>query len=200
MTLLGILLSMATMGLAGGIIAGKKKKTERENEDASKGIYQFKLKLIDGRTRNLVDFRGKVLLIVNTASYCGHTPQFADLQRIFHKYRDRGFAVLGFPSNSFGNQDPGTEEEIRRFAKRHYHIMFDLFQKMDVRGSKQHPLFQYLSENAPEPGAVKWNFHKYLVDRQGNIVESFMPKVRPTDRLITQKIEELLRQKLQPDE
>ena len=156
-------------------------------------IYDFRVKTIRGEEQSLADYKGKVLLIVNTASKCGFTPQYKELQKLYEQYRDRGFVVLGFPCNQFGNQEPGTEEEIEQFCQVNYGVTFPMFAKVDVNGENAHPLFQYLKEKAPGvlgTKAIKWNFTKFLVDRNGNVVARFASQTKPSE--LKNEIEELL--------
>jgi glutathione peroxidase len=156
-------------------------------------VYDFSAKTIRGEEQSLADYRGKVLLIVNTASKCGFTPQYKELQELYEQYRDRGFAVLGFPCNQFGHQEPGTEEEIEEFCQVNYGVTFPMFAKVDVNGENAHPLFQYLKEKAPGvfgTKAIKWNFTKFLVDRNGNVVARFASQTRPSE--LKSEIEKLL--------
>ncbi|GLH62775.1 glutathione peroxidase [Parageobacillus sp. G301] len=147
-------------------------------------VYDFTVKTIRGEEQSLADYRGKVLLIVNTASKCGFTPQYKELQELYEQYRDRGFVVLGFPCNQFGHQEPGTEEEIEQFCQVNYGVTFPMFAKVDVNGENAHPLFQYLKEKAPGvfgTKAIKWNFTKFLVDRNGNVVARFASQTKPSE-------------------
>lgn len=156
-------------------------------------IYDFRVKTIRGEEQSLADYKGKVLLIVNTASKCGFTPQYKELQELYEQYRDRGFVVLGFPCNQFGHQEPGTEEEIEQFCQVNYGVTFPMFAKVDVNGENAHPLFQYLKEKAPGvlgTKAIKWNFTKFLVDRNGNVVARFASQTKPSE--LKNEIEELL--------
>ncbi|KYD26169.1 MULTISPECIES: glutathione peroxidase [Bacillaceae] len=156
-------------------------------------IYDFRVKTIRGEEQSLADYKGKVLLIVNTASKCGFTPQYKELQELYEQYRDRGFVVLGFPCNQFGNQEPGTEEEIEQFCQVNYGVTFPMFAKVNVNGENAHPLFQYLKEKAPGvlgTKAIKWNFTKFLVDRNGNVVARFASQTKPSE--LKNEIEELL--------
>ncbi|WP_181556662.1 glutathione peroxidase [Thermaerobacillus caldiproteolyticus] len=156
-------------------------------------IYDFTVKTIRGEEKSLADYKGKVLLIVNTASKCGFTPQYKELQELYEQYRDHGFVVLGFPCNQFGQQEPGTEQEIEQFCQVNYGVTFPMFAKVDVNGEHAHPLFVYLTEKAPGifgTKAIKWNFTKFLVDRYGNVVERFAPKTKPSD--LKAEIEKLL--------
>ena len=149
------------------------------------GIYDFdfRARTIDGAEQPLSDYRGQVLLIVNVASQCGFTPQYADLEALYRKHRDRGFAVLGFPCNQFGDQEPGDEEEIKRFCQLNYDVTFPLFAKIDVNGDGTHPLFRYLKSAARGllgTEAIKWNFTKFLVARDGTVLERYGPRDAPT--------------------
>jgi glutathione peroxidase len=156
-------------------------------------IHDFELKGIDGNLTSLKQHEGKVLLIVNVASGCGFTPQYEGLERLYRKYKDRGLVVLGFPCNQFGQQEPGDEKEIQQFCKLKYDVSFPMFAKIDVNGPGTAPLFRHLkSEETGLFGtaAIKWNFTKFLVDRQGNVVERFAPQTVP-EKLESQ-IEKLL--------
>jgi glutathione peroxidase len=156
-------------------------------------VYEFSAPLLDGRSVSLADFKGWVLLIVNTASKCGFTPQYAALEELYRAHKDRGFAVLGFPSNQFGAQEPGGAEEIAAFCQRNYGVSFPMFAKIDVNGPAAHPLFQYLKEKRPGlfgSERIKWNFTKFLVDRTGKVVDRFAPATKPQE--IAGRIEELL--------
>lgn len=159
-------------------------------------VYSFAMKTIDGKEQPLSEYRGNVLLVVNVASQCGYTPQYKDLQAVYEKYKDQGFRILAFPANNFGSQEPGTDEEIKEFCETNYHVSFDLFSKISVKGDDQHPLYRYLTLESPFPGEVKWNFQKYLVDRKGNIVAMFPSRVKPTDKEVERHLEALLNDKL----
>lgn len=164
-------------------------------------IYDIPLKDIDGRDTSLKQYEGKVLLIVNVASQCGLTPQYKELQELQEKYADKGFTVLGFPSNDFGGQEPGTNEEIKEFCSTKYSVTFPLFDKVHVKGESQHPLYRYLTgPEAGLPGNVKWNFGKFLIDRDGKPVKRFAPPTRPLDKEVTSAIDELLSAKGKAEE
>jgi glutathione peroxidase len=150
---------------------------------------------IDGKPVALSSYKGKVLMIVNTASECGYTPQYETLQKLYETYRDRGFTILAFPANNFGQQEPGSNAEIKTFCSSKYHTTFDLFEKISVKGGDQHPLYKFITEESPDSGAIKWNFQKYLVDRKGNIVAKYMSKIDPMSKEITTRVEELLVEK-----
>lgn len=156
-------------------------------------IYDLSATTIDGRQAALADFKGKVILVVNTASQCGFTPQYAGLQALYDRFGDRGFTILGFPCNQFGSQEPGTEAEVGAFCERNFGVTFPLFAKVDVNGPAAHPLFKQLKAAAPGllgSKAIKWNFTKFLVDRDGRVVSRFAPTTKPED--LKDAIEKLL--------
>jgi glutathione peroxidase len=147
-------------------------------------IYQFNARGIDGVDVPLETYRGRMLLIVNVASRCGFTPQYTGLEALHEKYRERGFAVLGFPCNQFGSQEPGTDAEIQQFCSTTYGVAFPLFAKVDVNGANAHPLWRYLKGEKPGllgSEAIKWNFTKFLVGRDGEVQRRFAPKDTPED-------------------
>jgi glutathione peroxidase len=158
-------------------------------------LYDFTLNDIDGKLVNLSHYRGKVLLLVNTASFCGNTPQYSDLQALYDQYHEKGFEVLAFPANNFGQQEPGSDEEIKGFCFTKYSLTFPLFSKISVKGADKHPLYQYLTEQSPYPGEVEWNFQKYLVDRSGNIVGRFAHRTKPTSPEVVTGVERALADK-----
>jgi glutathione peroxidase len=156
-------------------------------------IYDITVKTIRGEEKSMADYKGKVLLIVNTASKCGFTPQYKELQELYDEYKDKGFEVLGFPCNQFGHQEPGSESEIESFCQLNYGVTFPMFAKVDVNGANAHPLFVYLTEKAPGilgTKAIKWNFTKFLVDKNGNVISRFAPQTKPSE--LKQEIEKLL--------
>ena len=145
-------------------------------------VYEFKAKGIDGKEVSLSDYAGKTLLIVNVASQCGFTPQYEGLEKLYEKYKDKGFFVLGFPCNQFGSQEPGTESEIKTFCELNFGVKFPLFAKIDVNGDKTHPLYEYLKKALPGvlgSEAIKWNFTKFLVDKKGNPVKRYGSADKP---------------------
>jgi glutathione peroxidase len=151
------------------------------------------MKRLSGAPEDLASYRGQVVLIVNTASRCGYTPQYAKLQSLYERYADRGFVVLGFPSNDFGGQEPGTNNQIRQFCRMNYGVTFPMFSKIRVRGEDIHPLYARLtSQPPPVGGPVQWNFQKFLIDRTGRAVERFGPAIRPDDSKLVGRIEQLL--------
>jgi glutathione peroxidase len=156
-------------------------------------IYGIPVRTIEGRETSLGEYRGKVLLIVNVASRCGFTPQYRGLEELYKTYGERGLVVLGFPSNQFGGQEPGSEGEIVQFCSTNYGVTFPMFSKIEVNGEGAHPLYRYLkSERGGLLGseAIKWNFTKFLVDREGKVVDRFAPSTKPGE--LTRVIEKLL--------
>ena len=145
-------------------------------------VYQFEASSLTGQPVPLTDFRGKVLLIVNTASECGFTPQYAGLQTLQDTYQTRGFDVLGFPCNQFGKQEPGDAEQIGAFCESRFHVTFPMFEKIDVNGADAHPLYKWLTSEKPGllgTQAIKWNFTKFLTDREGRVVARYSPQTEP---------------------
>lgn len=145
-------------------------------------VYTFKGVNMQGKEVALSDYQGKVLLIVNTASKCGFTPQFKGLESLYQQYKDKGLEILGFPCNQFGHQDPGSNDEISQFCELNYGVTFPMFQKVDVNGDSAHPLFKYLKTQAPGllgTQAIKWNFTKFLVDKNGKVVDRYAPTDTP---------------------
>lgn len=148
----------------------------------AQSVYDFEARDIGGEEQALADYRGKVLLIVNVASECGFTPQYTGLEALQRKYADRGFSVLGFPCNQFGKQEPGSEDEIRNFCASRFDVTFPMFSKIEVNGPGTHPLYAYLK--SAEPGllgseAIKWNFTKFLIGKDGNVVKRYAPTTKP---------------------
>ena len=159
----------------------------------SKSVFDFSATTIDGQFLDLSAYKGKVLLIVNTASKCGFTPQYKGLQKIFEQYVERGFEVLGFPCDQFGHQEPGNEADINSFCEMNFGVSFPLFAKIDVNGKDAHPLFAHLKTEAPGllgSEGIKWNFTKFLVDREGRVVSCYAPATSPES--IDRDIEALL--------
>lgn len=145
-------------------------------------IYDFKLKNIEGREVDLQSFKNKVLLLVNVASRCGFTPQYTELEMLYKKFKNQGFEVLAFPCNQFGNQEPGSEQEIKSFCELNYKVSFPLFSKIEVNGKNTHPLYAFLKKEAKGvlgSESIKWNFTKFLIDRQGRVVKRFSPLEKP---------------------
>ncbi|MNB86901.1 Hydroperoxy fatty acid reductase gpx1 [compost metagenome] len=145
-------------------------------------IYDYEANTLRGQEESMSKYKGKVLLVVNTASKCGFTPQYKGLQEVYDKFKDRGFEVLGFPSNQFASQEPGPSEDIAEFCEINYGVTFPMYEKVDVKGDSAHPLFKYLSKEAPGvlgSKSVKWNFTKFLVDKEGRVLKRFAPSTTP---------------------
>ncbi len=147
-------------------------------------LYDFKAKNINGKEESLDKYKGKVALVVNVASKCGLTPQYTGLQKLYENFHDKGFEILGFPSNDFMGQEPGTEEEIQTFCSTKYDVTFDMFSKVIVKGSNKVDIYNFLTSpetNKDGAGEVSWNFQKYLIDKNGNIVKTYNPQIEPKD-------------------
>lgn len=163
-----------------------------------KTVYDFWVQDIDGRDVSLSEYKGKVLLIVNVASKCGFTPQYAGLQKLYETYRDKGFAVLGFPANNFLSQEPGSNAEIKAFCTKNYGVTFPMFAKISVKGKNIHPLYEYLTNKKNNPaygGAITWNFNKFLIGRDGKILNRFGSRTTPEDSELIQAVEKALADK-----
>jgi glutathione peroxidase len=160
---------------------------------ADSSLYDIPLKDIEGKDTSLKTYAGKPLLIVNVASKCGFTKQYAGLEEVWRKYKDKGLVVLGFPSNDFGGQEPGTNEEIKQFCSAKFGVTFPLFDKLHTKGPEQHPLYAALTgPTSPVPGPVKWNFNKFLIGRDGKIVARYDSKVTPDAAELTAAIDAAL--------
>jgi len=154
---------------------------------AQQSFYDFKVKDIDGKDYNLSSLKGKKVLVVNTASKCGLTPQYEQLQEVYEKYGDKDFTIIGFPANNFAQQEPGTNKEIEEFCTKNYGVTFQMMDKISVKGDDMNPLYQWLtqkSKNGVLDSEVSWNFQKYLIDEKGNLVKMVEPKVKPNDEQI----------------
>lgn len=157
-------------------------------------VHDFEANTLRGREESLSKYKGKVLLVVNTASKCGLTPQYKGLQEVYDKFKDRGFEILGFPSNQFAGQEPGESEDIAEFCEINYGVSFPMYEKINVKGADAHPLFKYLTKEAPGvlgSKSIKWNFTKFLVDQEGRVLKRFAPQTTPDQ--IEEDIEKLLR-------
>jgi len=155
---------------------------------ATSSLYDIPVNTIDGKATKLSEYKGKVILVVNVASECGYTPQYTELQSLFQAYSEKGLVVVGFPCNDFGGQEPGSSEEIKKFCTTNYKVTFPMYEKV----SMQHPLYQYLTENAAEKGAVKWNFEKFLIGKDGKILARFRSKVKPMSDEMKKAVESAL--------
>ena len=162
-----------------------------------KSIYDFTIKSIDGQQVSLGSYSGKVVLLVNVASKCGFTPQYAGLEAVYEKYKDKGLVIVGIPANNFAQQEPGTNEEIKKFCSNKYNVTFPMMSKVSVLGDDQAPLYSFLTGKTSDPqfgGDIKWNFTKFLFDRSGNPVARFEPNVTPDSPQVTAAIEKALGQ------
>jgi glutathione peroxidase len=178
-----VMLMLCLMLCTAGVVAG------------GKTIYDYTLNSIDGQPAPLSAYKGKVVMLVNVASRCGFTPQYTALESIYEKYKDRGFVIVGIPANNFGAQEPGTNQEIKTFCSSKYNVKFPMMAKVSVKGDDTTPLYQYLTDKAANPktgGEIQWNFTKFLVGPDGQIVARFEPKVTPDSPEVTSAIEEAL--------
>ncbi len=168
---------------------------QKTQAQSSQGIYAFTLNAIDGKPIALADYKGKVVLVVNVASHCGFTKQYAGLQELYTRYKDRGFVILGFPANNFGGQEPGSDADIQSFCATKYNVTFPMFSKISVGGEDIAPLYAYLTDtvaNAPHGGAIKWNFTKFLIGKDGRTIARFGSSTEPLDGKITEQIDNAL--------
>lgn len=160
------------------------------NAQIPTSIYEFKVQALDGSTIDFANFRGKMILIVNTASRCGYTKQYEELEELYEKYKDK-LVIVGFPANDFMSQEPGSNEEIASFCKKNYGVTFPMAEKISVKGKEMAPIYQWLTDkryNGVESSSVKWNFQKYLLDKEGNLIQSFSPSTKPMSEEILSKI------------
>jgi glutathione peroxidase len=171
----------------------KKQETNpMQAENTAGKIYEFEMKTIDGKPKKLSDYKGHPVLVVNTASLCGFTPQYKDLEDLYKKYEGKGLKIAAFPANEFGAQEPGSDAEIKKFCTTKYALSFDLYSKITVKGDGIHPLYQYLTKESGFPGDIEWNFSKFLVDKKGKVVGRFGPDTNPAGKEISAAIEKAL--------
>jgi len=195
-----LMVMVVTMGLAGAALAPGVGAASNPaaapatigGKPMSHSVYDFRVATIDGEQKSLADYRGRTLLIVNTASRCGFTPQYTSLEALYQRYKDRGFEILAFPANNFMGQEPGTNAEIKEFCSLKYRTTFPLFEKISVKGKDIAPLYAYLTRDSGHPGGISWNFAKFLVGPDGRVVARFDPATDPLDERITQRVESLL--------
>lgn len=183
-------LTLATLAalLVGNLVSFTQAEDKKEVAEA----LRFTMKTLDGKEKKLSDYQGKVVLVVNVASQCGLTPQYSELQKLYDKYKGKGFVVAGFPCNQFGAQEPGSAAEIRKFCTDEFGVTFDMFAKIDVNGEQSSPLYKYLTELKTEPkgaGKITWNFEKFLIGRDGKVLARFAPRTKPNDKQLTSMIE-----------
>jgi len=162
---------------------------------AADSVHEFKMKSIDGKDVDMSEFEGKVLLIVNVASECGLTPQYKELQAIHEKYAEKGLVVVGFPCNQFGSQEPGSEKDIKKFCTENYKVTFPMMSKIDVNGDNQAPLYDFLKSHSDNKDKISWNFEKFLVGRNGEVIARFAPRTKPDDPEVLKMIEAELSKK-----
>ncbi len=184
----GIALAQAPL-----ILASSPHQEPASQQNHTAQIYDFTMDDIDGKPRPLSEFKGKVVMVVNTASFCGNTPQYEGLQALYEQYRDQGFTILAFPANDFGKQEPGDNKEIAEFCYTKYSLEFPLFSKITVLGDQKHPLYRYLTEATTFKGEIKWNFQKFLIDRTGQVIARYQPKQKPLTPEIVSDIEDALK-------
>jgi len=180
--------------IGGGLSMTAAKAEEKKGEPAS-SVLEQSMKSLEGKAVDLKKYQGKVVLVVNTASECGLTPQYTELQSLYEKYKDQGLVVLGFPCNQFGTQEPGTAKEISEFCTKNYGVTFDMFEKVEVNGDGACDLYKQLTAMNLKPkgsGKVSWNFEKFLIDRDGKAVARFEPRTAPDDKEIVSAVEKLL--------
>ncbi len=171
----------------------EKAPEKKDAAPASPYVLGYTMKDIDGKDVDLSQYKGKVILFVNVASKCGYTPQYLGLEKLYKEKAAKGFVILGFPANNFGEQEPGSDAEIKSFCSSKYNVTFPMFSKISVRGEDAHPLYkQIASQPKPIGGDPQWNFTKYLIDKNGNVVGRFDPKVKPDDATMNRRIDELL--------
>jgi glutathione peroxidase len=182
-----------TFGCAGNNTAQTNADMTAKKTEAKKSIYDFSMTDINGKQVDLSQYKNKAILIVNTASKCGNTPQYEGLQKLYDTYKDQDFVVLGFPANNFMGQEPGTNEEIKDFCTLKYKVTFPMFAKISVKGEDQDAFYKYLtSEKAAFPGEISWNFEKFLTNKNGEIIARFSPKTKPEDPQVIEAIEKTL--------
>ena len=191
-----LLCILPVIALLSAVSGNEAKKESQKEEKQMKSIYDFKVADIDGNDVNLADYKGKVLLILNVASKCGFTPQYKGLESIYRQYKEKGFEILAFPSNDFMGQEPGTNKEIKSFCQLNYQVSFPLFSKISVKGKDIHPLYKFLTEKSTDPkfaGGITWNFNKFLIDRNGNIINRFGSRAEPQSPEVIKAIEDALK-------
>ncbi|MCB2231517.1 glutathione peroxidase [bacterium] len=167
-------------------------KPEKATMETTKGFTSIPFETIDGKATSLDAYKGKVILIVNTASKCGYTPQYEGLEALYQEYKDSGLVVIGFPANNFGGQEPGTNEQILEFCQTKFDVTFPMMAKISVKGKDIHPLYKYLTEDSKMPGEISWNFNKFLIDRDGRLAARYESKVKPQSEELVGQIKTLL--------
>jgi glutathione peroxidase len=183
---------VSTLFALGAAFQKKQEINPMQSEKTAGRIYEFEMKTIDGKMRKLSSYKGHPLLIVNTASLCGFTPQYTDLENLHKKYSDKGFHIAAFPANEFGAQEPGSDSDIKKFCMTKYSVSFDLYSKIVVKGDGIHPLYQYLTKDSGFPGDIPWNFTKFLVDKNGKVIGRFGPDANPMGKEIVAAVDKAL--------
>ena len=189
------LLWLLPLALAATAPAAEPSTQTREATMTTTAYEQMHFNTITGQPDSLAAYKGQVVLIVNVASKCGFTPQYAGLEALYLAKKDKGFVILGFPANNFKSQEPGTDQEIQNFCSTTYGVTFPMMSKVSVKGDDKHPLFKYLTEQSNMPGEIEWNFTKFLIDRDGKLVARYKSKTTPEDTELVAKIDELLGKK-----
>jgi len=174
--------------LLGVLIISRRVEAQGVVSGNAHSVYDFNVKSMEGADKSLSDYKGQVLLIVNTASHCGFTPQYAGLEKLYNRYKARGFIVLAFPANDFLDQEPGNDSSIKQFCELTYKTSFPLFSKISVRGSQMAPLYQYLTKSSGFNGDITWNFNKFLVNRQGRVIARFGSRTDPMDAQLEEDV------------
>jgi glutathione peroxidase len=177
---------------AGSAFSKKQETNPMQSEKTAGKIYEFEMKTIDGKPKKLVDYKGHPLLVVNTASLCGFTPQYTDLENLYKKYEAQGLKIAAFPANEFGAQEPGSDADIKKMCMTKYALSFDLYSKIVVKGDGINPLYAYLTKDSGFPGDIPWNFSKFLVDKKGKVVARFGPDANPVGKEISAAVEKAL--------
>ena len=188
----------AVLAFAPAVLAADKGNESAKGDNKVPAVLNYKMKTLDGKDTDLSQYQGKVLLVVNVASKCGNTPQYEALEKLYEQHADKGLVVLGVPANEFGHQEPGSNEEIAKFCSATYNVKFPMLSKVVVKGKGITPLYQYLTSKETDPkfaGDIKWNFTKFLIGRDGEVVARFEPKVKPDSEEVTKAIEAELAKK-----
>lgn len=194
-----LVVSVALAVLATAMFAFAASEKHDANSNHTKGktmsedYLHIPFKTIDGHDSTLSAFKGKAVLMVNVASKCGHTPQYKGLEALYEKYKAQGLVVVGFPANNFGAQEPGTNTEIKEFCSTRYAVTFPMMSKISVKGDDIHPLYAWLTQQSPFPGEIKWNFGKFLLDKEGTVVARFAPETEPLDSQVVSKVAAVLK-------
>ena len=186
------LAAVSALFAAGAALRRKQETDPMQAEKTAGRIYDFEMKTIDGKLQKLAVYKGHPFLIVNTASLCGFTPQYTDMESLYQKYAARGFKIAAFPANEFGAQEPGSDADIKKFCLTKFALSFDLYSKIVVKGDALHPLYQYLTKESGYPGDIPWNFTKFLVDKKGKVVARFTPQDNPVGKTVTAAVEKAL--------